>query len=295
MKVLFITPPSHEPQMIVDAWDSFNEPAMRLRFDPWADSHPDDLMLRTAKEVDPEIIFYVGANKASGLPSLETFRKMRKHSKVVHLCWDAADDGWADALKIYHENKCFDLQVAMDGGRGPYIDISTLTPIDPRPYRVEVSDRNIRCAFAGQNVVEKAKYQTFQHPRYDILKPLVDGGWVEHRARDDSDYASYAAYLMGCKMLLNISHTGSGLSHHVKLRVAEAGHAGCCLLEMRDAPTTDFIPDGGMLLYGSVEEAIDIIGDVSDEEIEHRAMVLKTHIMANYSAETIYDSILDAL
>ncbi len=291
MRALFVVPPGHEPNLIVSAWSSWNEPALKKTFDPWG--KPEDReILRTAKNASPDVIFYVGGDEAPGLPSHDTLRGLRCIAPLVHLCWDATDEPWHKVLSAYKKDECFDLQVAMDGGADSPVDMATLTPIDPRPYRNR-GVRFRRCAFAGQNVAERVTYgQPYQHPRWHVLTPLVERGLVEYRKRTNGPYSDYANYIMGCQILLNISHTGSGKAHHVKVRVVEAGFAGCALLEMRDAPTCDWIPEELLFLYSTTEEAAVVI---QSTEIADKASALGAYVRKNYSPQRIYESILARL
>ena len=290
MKALFVVPPHHEPNLIVKAWSSWNEPAVHKTFDPWG-APEDREILQTAKHASPDVIFYVGGNEAPGLPSHDTLRALRSIAPMAHLCWDATDEPWHNVLEAYKKGECFDLQVALDGGTDSPVDMATLTPINPRSYEQRVLGRGIRCAFAGQNVA-RAALGKYQHPRWHVLTPLVERGLVEYRKRTDGPYSDYAAYLKGCQMLLNISHTGSGKAHHVKVRVVEAGYAGCALLEMKQAPTIHWIPKECLFLYSDVEEAAEIIRSA---EIADKASALSAYVRDNYSPQRIYESILARL
>ena len=291
MKALFITPPSHESDIIVSAWNSWNEPATHKTFNVWDD--PDDKsILQTARDTAPDIIFYVGGNAGIGLPLFETFQDLRTIAPLVHLCWDATDSAWHEVLRTYKKAGCFDLQVAMDGGIDSPVDMATLTPVDTRPYEQHSDVRNIRCAFAGQNV-NKTWNPSDQHPRWYVLTPLIEMGLVEYRQRNDSPSGDYVRYIKGCQILLNISHTGSGKAHHVKVRIVEAGFAGCALLEMKQAPTChNWIPEECLLLYANVEEAAEIIRSAN---VERKALALGEYVRENYSPQRIYQSILAQL
>ncbi len=290
MKALFITPLNHESYLIVESWNSFNDPAIHRTFDVWG--KPDDKgILQTAKDTKPDIIFYVGANAASGLPEHSTLKALRTIAPSVHLCWDATDAPWHVTLAAYKKDECFNLQVAMDGGVDSPVDMATLTPIDQRPYKQHVLGRYRRCAFAGQNA-GCAVRGNYQHPRWHVLTPLVKCKLVEYRERTDGSYSDYAAYLKSCKMLLNISHTGSGHAHHVKVRVAEAGMAGCALLEMREDPTRNWVPEECLFIYDNVDDATSIIQSVTEEQIRNKAALLSAYIRSFYSPKAIYKSIL---
>lgn len=307
MKALFITPSGHESDLIVSAWNSWNEPAMHRTFDVHGESDGESL-LQIARDTTPDVIFYVGGNIGSGLPSHETFQALRTIAPSVHLCWDATDVPWHDTLRAYKKDECFNLQVAMDGGKNSPVDMATLTPVDPRPYKRNCI-RTIRCAFAGQNVTpildlvstdvtlaltEKklTVVAPYQHPRWYILTPLVEMGLVEYRKRRDGLYNDYADYIKGCQILLNISHTGTGKTHHVKLRIVEAGFAGCGLLEMRQAPTCNWVPEELLFLYTDIEEAAEII---KSAKITEKAAAYSAYIRENYSPQKIYETILARL
>ncbi len=293
MKALFITPLNHESYLIVSAWNSFNDPAIHLTFDVWGEPNNEGI-LQAAKDTNPDIIFYVGANAASGLPSHETFQKLRTIAPSVHLCWDATDAPWHATLSAYKKDECFNLQVAMDGGVDSPVDMATLTPIDPRPYKPHVIGRGVRCAFAGQNAARAVRGK-YQHPRWHVLNHLVKCKLVEFRERTDGSYSDYAIYLKGCRMLLNISHTGSGKAHHVKVRITEAGMAGCALLEMKEAPTRSWVPEECLFIYDNVDDAMSIIRSVTGEQIKTKAAKLSAYIRSYYSPQAIYGSILERL
>ena len=295
MKALFVTTQGHESVLVFNAWESLGRVGVQYTFDPWGT--PDDVgILAAARKERPDVIFYIGANKASGLPSLDTFKKMKDTAPLVHLCWDAACHTWHDVLRTYDD--CFTLQVSMDAGG--HTDLSTLTPIDPRPYDRPAPKRSIRCAFAGQAAVQRLRPRRMAprptvHPRWSILTPLMERGVVTFRPRSDSGYPEYARYLQSCQMLLNISHTGSGEWHHCKLRITEAGYAGCALLEMAEAPTRNWVPEEALFIYRNVNEAEDIIHLASDDEIATKAGALTYHIKQNHSPEAIFGRILDLL
>ena len=291
MKALFVVPPSHEPNLIVDAWISWNEPALHKTFDPWGEPK-DREILQTAKDASPDVIFYVGGNEAPGLPSHDTLRDLRSLAPLIHLCWDATDQPWHDVLITYKKDECFDLQVALDGGTDSPVDMATLTPIDPGAYK-NLLPRTIKCGFSGGCEFESRN--GLFHPRVDVLRPLIERGAVKYRERNNGLYSDYAAYLKRCYMVLNISHTGSGKAHHVKVRVVETGHAGAALLEMVQAPTRNWIPEELFFSYSTVEEAVEIISSLNDVEMAQKASEYRKYVCEYYSPQRIYKSILARL
>jgi hypothetical protein len=93
-------------------------------------------------------------------------------------------------------------------------------------------------------------------------------------------------------MMLNISYTGSQLTHHIKGRVLESGWAGCALLESAGSPIAEWFPEDCYFTWRDAKEAAAIIRDATDEEIAHRAERLAKEVRARYSAKLIYGEIL---
>lgn len=289
MKALFLTSEGSDLDTLVSAWGLSNEPAVHRTFNLQEDAD-DKSILRDVKAVKPDIIFYIAATHGKGLPSHDTLRALRKIALSIHLCWDATDWPWHEPLNGYKAGECFDLQVAIDGAKNAPTDMATLAPIDTSHYRGG-SVRYSRCRFAGQNAA-RAQFASDQHPRFDILTPLIEAGWVEYRQRVDGPYNDYVEFIMGSEILLNVAHTGSGDAYHVKQRVLEAAFAGCALLEMRQAPTTDWIPEELLLLYSDAEEAEHQIHTAT---LMDKRTGLTAYVREHYSPEKIYGSILARL
>ena len=285
MKALFITPVGTDLDLLVAAWNSWAETAGHKTYDLW--SMPDDEdILQAARDAAPDVMFCLGANEGAGLPSHDTLRTLRTIAPLVHLCWDAADGAWRDVLAAYREGECFNLQVGMDGTTDAAVDMTTLSPIDTRPYNRRERFRPIRCAFAGQVVFNDP------HPRAATLAPLLTEGLIAFRPRTLRPYSEYVDYIRRCQILLNISHTGSGHGYHVPVRVVEAGFAGCALLDMVQGPIRDWIPEDAVFLYSNAEEAAEII---KSAEIGDKASALSVHVRENYTPQRIYENILARL
>lgn len=285
MKALFITPVGTDLNLLVAAWDLWNEPAMHKTYDLW-DAPDDKSILQTARDLVPDVMFFLGGTVGAGLPLHDTLRTLRTIAPSVHLCWDAADNPWHDMLDAYKKGECFNLQVGIDGGLPPSIDMATLTPIDTRPYSPYGDERLIRCAFSGQVMFAD------KHPRAGVLIPLLSAGLVAYRPRAFGPYSDYANYIKGCQILLNISHTGSGDGYHINVRAVEAGFAGCALLEMKQGPICDWMPEEALFLYANVEEAAEII---KSAEVVNKATALGVYVRENYNPKRIYESILARL
>ena len=286
MKALFITPVGTDLELLVAAWNSWAETATHKTYDLWYG--PDDnSVLRTARDLAPDVMFFLGGAGGVNTPLLhDTLRTLRTIAPLVHLCWDAADSHWHDLLDAYKKGECFNLQVGIDGGLPPSIDMVTLAPIDTRPYSFSGDERLTRCAFSGQVMFED------KHPRAGVLSPLLSAGLVAFRPRAFGPYSDYVDYIKGCQILLNISHTGSGDGYHINVRAVEAGFAGCALLDMAQGPICDWMPKEALFLYANVEEAAEII---KSAEIGDRASALSVHVRENYTPQRIYESILARL
>lgn len=285
MRALFITTDTVDCANHVQAWNSFASlPAEHLTFrlhgirNDWRG-------IQKAEEIHPEVIFYIGACKAPGLPKSETLHTLRKIAPLIHLCSDAADRPWHPVLAGYRSRGCFDLQVAIDGASHVEVDHSTLTPVDPKPFSSR-GLRPIRCGFSGSI----GRWNT----RSEVVNALhwLGGLTLRERAARDG-YQEHGKFLTRCRMLLNTSWTGTGHAHHVKGRVLEAGWAGCALLEHADSPITDWFGKDCYFSWRDVKEAAEIIRDASDQEINRRANQLAAKVRACFAPEMIYGEMLE--
>ncbi len=286
MKVFFILPNVQEGNTAIDAWDSFSpEPAARMIID--FNGNPVDVkLINNVRKVNPKVIFYVGASVASAVPRLKTFKFLRTIAPLINICHDAFDPSWFETLLIWRDY--FDLQVSIDGGsETPGIDMGTLTPFSPLPYKGKDIKRDITCGFAGQNSGPG-------HPRRDWLDPLVDKKLISHRPRDTETYEDYANFLLRCRMVINFSQSGNNV-HHVKGRVIETALAGGVLLEMDEAPTRNWIPEDYIYFYKDLDEAAEIIKGKAFSEWEEKAMGYQSYVKEHYNPEKIYGEMLERI
>lgn len=290
MQALFITTTTSDCLNHVNAWNSFAAvPAVHTTFELhgvrncW--KH-----LKVAEEVQPDIIFYIGASKAQGNPSADTLRRLRKFAPTVLLCCDAMDYPWHQVLCVYRTKECFDLMVAIDGakeitGLGPIY--STLTPVDPRPFdRRTDRGRIVKCGFSGSVGRWNARSEV-------ILALKWFGGLTVRERAGAGTYQDHAAFMGRCQMLLNISYTGTQQSHHIKGRVLEAGWAGCALLENVESPIANWFPPDCWIPYRDPPDAARIIAETSRERIKEVAHNLSDYVRRNYRPEMIYGGILE--
>lgn len=290
MRAVFVTTRTNDVASVISAWDSFNEPSKRVSYLHYGDNE-DPILLSRVLEINPDIIFYIGAVSGTGVPTVDTLKRLRKIAPSVNLCFDGGDPPWYPVLESYRDFGCFDFQVSIDGQKQAPVDLVTVAPVDPRPFDKAV-EKDILCGFSGNFFRED--------PRGRILTPLFQHGVVTIRNRmvegetlDGHD--DHVAFMLRCKMSINTSYAGSGKGHHLKQRVIECGFAGCAVLETAASPISDWFPEGAYFTYDSVDRAKELIETLSDEDISARAKLHSAHVKANYTPEKIYSQILDRL
>ena len=286
MRALFVTTLTSDCGNHVRAWESAFGPAEHFTFNPRGINN-DWQIVETAERLRPDVIFYIGADKGPGNPRRSAFTALRAVAPSVLICSDSGDTPWHPILAGYRTRQCFDLMVGIDGAKNAPVDLATLTPVDHRPYENGCA-RYIRCGFSGTIGRWNA--------RSEIVRPLVwvSGLMVRDRLEGGS-YDDHAQFLKRCRMVLNISHTGSGLSHHVKGRVVEAGFAGAALLEHKGSPIADWFPAECYLSYRDTKEASEIIAGADDPAVGRSALALSEHVRAHYTAAQIYGRILEQI
>lgn len=245
----------------------------------------DHLILEAAEKAKPKAIFYIGACRARGNPNIETLKALRRIAPTINVCSDAADGPWHGPLKAYRLHECFGLQVSIDGAIDAPVDLATLTPVDVRAFEGRV-EKDIRFGFSGS----VGRW----NERSEVVGALAWFGGLTIRAREgEGTYEDHARFMQRCRMILNISFTGTGHAHHVKGRVLEAGWAGCCLLESAGSPIGQWFPDDCYLTYGDPVEAAEIARTIDDTTIERTARRLSEEVRARFHPSTIYGEMLE--
>lgn len=331
MRALFVTSSTSDVDSLVRAWDCWQpDKSVRVMF-PHMGQSKDDEILEVAREMSPDVIFYIGANEGSGIPVVETFLALRDLAPLINLCCDAGDWPWHNPLRHYEEAGCFDLQVALDGSRDAPVDLATVTPVDPSPY-AQSGPRTVRCGFSGgvaprdRIVPAEVRIPNRRPPRVFKKRPAnVLPAWPSpskkvriitaepQTARDHviwnlgdaeecvtvrrrsliSLYSDHAAFMLSCQLIINFSATGTGTMHHIKGRVLEAGWAGCALLESKGSPIAKWLPEGSYFIFCDVDHARSLIDRLTDEEIMASAALLSRHVRENYHPRQIYGEILE--
>ena len=287
IKALFITTKTIDCINHISAWESVHGKAEIVTFDHNGIRN-DWHLLDTAAKVKPQVIFYIGPNKGTGIPSWETLRQLRKIAPSVNLCSDAQDKPWHPILAKYRSKGCFDLQVSIDGASGAPVDFATLTPVDTRPFLGPERPRDIRCGFSGS--VGRWNFRSEM-----VLALEWFGGLTVRRREGEGTYQDHVDFLRRSRMLLNSSFTGTGHAHHIKGRVLEAGWAGCCLLESEGSPIAEWFPKGCWLSYRTAQEAAAVIKETDDATIEACAAKLSEAVRFIYRPDLIYGDILSCV
>lgn len=284
MKALFYTTKTVDCANHVRAWDSFSKiPAYHLTFDHRYIRN-DWQLIEAVEKIRPDVVFYIGANQAPGNPKPTTFQTARKSAPLINICSDAADIPWHKVLVAYKNKGCFDLQVSIDGAKNAPVDLVTLTPVDPGPFSGNL-ERNIRCGFSGTVGRWNA--------RSEVVLALSWFGELTVRDRVKIDgYENHVDFLKRCRLILNISHTGSGHAHHIKGRVLEAGWAGCALMESDGSPIAEWFPSDCYITYRNPKEAAEIIADLPENEIDRLAKRLSEEVKSRFHPEMIYGEML---
>jgi len=296
VKALFLTTPTSDCDNHFHAWESVAGPTDRF-IHKHMGPPMDKQILGYAAQGAYDIVIYIGAAEGKGVPTPDTFRKLRRNSKVINFCSDAIDPDWHKAIKQYRDEDCFDLHVAMDGAKNDHVDLVTVTPIDPRPFSSPPHPRVVKCGFSGSVGPWGAFHYSSHHAAYraEVVHQLLLGGQLIKRARDpDGSYAEHIKFMETCGVLLNVSYCGTGYAQHVKGRVLEAGFAGCALLEPFNSPALDWLPARSMYLYEDPDHAVQLMYNTTEAEIAYKAKLLSKIIREKYHPALIYGSILES-
>ena len=333
MRALFVTSRTSDVDSLVRAWDCWQPgKSTRVMFSHMGEPR-DEEILAVARKMSPDIIFYIGANEGSGIPTVKTFLALQKLAPLINLCCDAGDPPWHKPLKYYKAVGCFDLHVTLDGCRNAPVDLVTVTPVDPRPYARSMP-RTVHCGFSGgvsskERKIFRVSFPNRKVPKVVKARPInalpswsplykrsgltVEGDPEPNTVRDEAiwdlestkgvitvrrrgeaaPYSEHAKFMLSCQVTINMSSSGSGVVHQIKGRVLEAGWAGCALLESVGSPIADWLPENSYFLYDDVSHVKRLLKTLTTEQIEESAAVLSQYVRANYHPRQIYGEILD--
>jgi hypothetical protein len=216
-------------------------------------NHSDLVAIANSKK--PDAIVYIGAcPKSFNRPVMEpdTLKRLREVAKTIHMCGDASDEPWFDALQEYDSKECFDCQVSIDGNFDTPIasfknGIVKLTPINPLFFKpLSWDERPILVGVTGGHGHGVRGNMTTR------LKALSDkyGNSIVSVLGNRVSYQEMADFMCRCRCIVNCPMRGSAKGDHVKGRVIETAWARACLLECSNPHTSKwFVPNIDYLVW----------------------------------------------
>lgn len=297
MKALFLLTGSSEVLKYAQGFENlkFGE-VVHMRYDEPGRS--EQMLYDRVKDAKPDLIVYVGSRWGL-IPSIATLAQINsKVAPMVHFCSDAADYPWHDLLREYHDKGCFSLQVNIDGSSkwpGATTGLTLLTPVDPSHFPAVISDhkdRSVACGFAGNTGGGPVSRRTM------ILTELLEKRAIDMRVRSPLPftYEGYCDYLTHCRISLNIAYSGSEQTMQVKGRVVESAIAGCCVLETKGSPTSEwFEPGVDYLEYESSGQAVAIINSLTVEETQGFADRLRAKVVDKHLPRMFWSTVMNRI
>ena len=232
-----------------------------------------------------DVVFYIGACVAPGNPGIDTLGMIGQAAPLVHICFDGGDSPWWPVMRRYRQAGVFRLQVNIDGADCPEADMTTLCPVDPRPYDavVDVLERDIALGFSG-NLGSGLRQQ--------IATSLMQEADLVVRPRsglETADYADYARFMRRCRAVVNIPVSGTGQYLHVKARVVEAGLAGAAVLDHEASPSHKWFP-GAIIPYRG-ETLVDVARGLTQAQVADAAGRLSEAVRARHMPWHFWDAV----
>lgn len=252
-------------------------------------------LVDAARRLAPDFVMMVGAIEqyhGRPVPRPDVLCAIKQVAPFIHMCDDAGDPPWWPMLEVYEREKCFTVQVSIDGAPGTPIDrfengMVLLTPIDHRPFHpLPWTERGIRLGMVGG----------FGHSRRaEITEGLRSRGLLDFREGPvGRSYDEMAAVMCQTKITYNFGMTGSTAAMHVKGRVVEAGFAGCALLEFKGSPTSRwFTPGIDYIEFGSVDEVAEILERTPDEDLRRMARGFHAKMTAAHHPAVFWSKVLE--
>ncbi len=297
MKALFLITGTNEVLKYAETLRDLGHSVRLARYD--LPGLSDERLYAQVKEETPDLIVYIGSRWGQQPSSVALAQINAKVAPMVHICSDAADTPWHDALRLYAQASSFALQVAIDGSHkwpGSSQGLTLLTPVDPKMFGEPMphEKRGIICGYAGNPGAGIGK-------RTQMLSDLLERKVIDQlHIRSNLPHTNdmYNRFLGLCRMSVSIAHTGTEAAMHVKGRVLESALAGALLLETKGSPTSYwFRPGIDYLEYGSADEAAGIVrGLERDPEASQTiAMSLRARVLAEHTPEKFWARIFEKL
>ncbi len=293
MKAVFVTTEPDDVTNVIAAWNFWNVKSTRITFD-YREPIDGDSIVERASDACPDVIFYIGGVGGEiYLPSFKTLRELKEIAPSINLIFDGGDEPWHAMIEDYRREKCFDLQVNIDGRKDCPADFNTTAPVNTSFFNGEGPERDIFCGISGA-LSEGDK-------RTNIIRPLLAKGLIKMRLRDIAvdGYSEHVTFMRRCQIIINTSFTGSGKTHHVKQRVFETGFAGAALLEDIESPARYWIPPEYFFTYEdarfSPTSPSEVIKNLNTEEVAEKAGLFQEYVRAHYTPQQVYGGMLDRL
>lgn len=297
MKTLVLSTQTNETTKYSESLEPFGEVKL-LHYD--IPDGSEQVLFSKAQEFAPDLIVYIGSRWGKQ-PSIATLAQLQsKVAPSVHICSDAADPPWHDLLREYHDKGAFTLQVAIDGNKkwpASPAGLTLLTPVEFKHFPEVVlphAERPIKCGFAGNTGGGPTSKRTI------LLCGLLEKRVLDMRVRSPLPftYEGYCEYLTRCRVSLNIAHTGTEQTMHVKGRVIETALAGACLLENEGSPAREWFEPGiDYAEYSTIEQAVDLIEHMNNSPLIAQSMAtnLRAKVRQFHSPDTFWRTILDKI
>lgn len=247
-----------------------------------------------ARQTRPDMILFIGAVEEfhhRPVPLPDVLRAINAVAPMVHMCDDAGDHPWWPWLETYDREKCFTVQVSIDGAPSPIErfenGLTMLTPIDPRPFHPQAwRERPVRCGLIGG---------LGHGERGEIITALRERGLIDFRVGPTGrSYDQMAEIMCMTKVVFCHPMTGSGDRMHVKGRVVEAGYAGACLLERSGSPTSRWFEAGyDYLTYTGAEDAAWQIERIGDAVLADMAARLSAKVREGHSPKRFWQTVVE--
>ncbi len=250
-------------------------------------------LVDAVRVINPDFTLLIGAIEqyhGRPVPYPDVLRAIKSIAPFVHMCDDAGDPPWWPMLEVYEAEKCFTVQVSIDGAPGTPIDrfengMLALTPIDWRSFKpVPWDKKTINLGMVGG---------LGHASRREITESLLYKGILDFRVGPiGRSYDEMAEIMCSTKVTYNIGITGSTQSMHVKGRVVEAGFAGSDLLEKAGSPLERWFSRDEYMMFDTADEAVYLMENTSDAELQHMAHRLRSRILREHHPAVFWHNVL---
>lgn len=293
MRALFLRTHTPDCEKFWLSLHSLGPEVVPLQYDDLPHERHEELV-ETAKSIEPNVIIFLGAleryhNKP--VPKIDILHKLHSIAPLIHMCSDASDWPWWEALNEYDREGCFDLQVSVDGSddcpiAGFKNGMIKLTPTDPSYFKPLPWEQRqyFGGITGGMGHTERAELITY-------LTAHPDVHWVRQ-----VPYQIMCNFMCNCMISINHAMNGTGDKFHVKGRVIETGWAGACLLEKKNPQTSRwFTPGKDYLEYENTKDALRQLEWAKEHlhEVRDMAALFSAKMWAFHHPSIFWKDVLD--